>query len=323
VAVYLAKRTVQLVVVVLLILALTFVIYFVIPPVSPAVLFAGKHPSPELIAQVKRNLGLDAPVPVQYVLFVKRFLLGDTWGWPGLGLSYVTHTPVKDLLSGRIVVTLVLALGAALIWVSIGIPLGVISALRRGKLIDRLSLAFSLFFVSAPVFWLGVMALWIFWFKLGIAPGSGYYPPDQYGVLPWIAHLVMPCVTLALLYAAWYSRMTRASVLDVLREDFIRTARAKGVSEWRVITRHLLRASLTPMTTMFGMDLAGLMGGTVIVEQVFNLQGIGQLAVASVFSGDLPTLLAITLLVAVGVTLANVIVDLVYVALDPRIALAG
>ena len=320
---YLTKRIGQLVIVVLLILALTFVIYFVIPPVSPAVLFAGKHPTPELIAQVKQNLGLDAPLPVQYVRFVKRFLFGDTWGWPGLGLSYVTHTPVKDLLAGRIIVTLTLALGAALIWVSIGIPLGVISALRRGKLIDRISLGFSLFFVSAPVFWLGVMALWVFWYKLGIAPGSGYYSPDQYGFLPWVGHLVMPCTTLALLYAAWYSRMTRASVLDVLREDFIRTARAKGASEWRVVTHHLLRASLTPMTTMFGMDLAGLLGGTVIVEQVFNLQGIGQLAVASVFNGDLPTLLAITLLVAVAVTLANVIVDLVYTGLDPRVRLSG
>jgi peptide/nickel transport system permease protein len=319
---YVGRRLVQLVIVVLMILALTFVIYFVIPPVSPAVLFAGKHPSPELIAQVKHNLGLDQPLPVQFLLFVERFGAGDSWGWPGLGLSYVTHTPVKDLIGGRIIVTLTLALGAALMWVTLGIPLGVVSALRRGRLIDRLGLAFSLFFVSAPVFWLGVMALWIFWYKLGLAPGTGYYPPDQYGFLAWIGHLVLPCMTLALLYAAWYSRMTRASVLDVLREDFIRTARAKGVSEWRVVTRHVLRASLTPMTTMFGMDLAGLLGGTVIVEQVFNLPGIGQLALASVFNGDLPTLLAITLLVAVGVTLANVVVDVVYSALDPRVRLA-
>jgi len=318
---YLAGRLLQLVIVVLLILALTFVIYFVIPPVSPAVLFAGKHPTPQLIEQVKQNLGLDHPIWVQYLLFVKRFVFGDQWGWPGLGSSYVTHSSVKSLIGGRLVITATLACGAALVWVCLGIPMGVLAALRRGRLFDRLSLGLSLFFVSAPVFWLGVMALWLFWYKLGVAPGSGYYPPSQYGFGAWVGHLIMPWIVLALLYAGWYSRMSRASVLDVLREDFIRTARAKGISEWRVVARHVLRASLTPLATMFGMDLAGLLGGTVIVEQVFNLQGMGQFAVESVFSGDLPSVLAVTLIVAIGVTLANVVVDVLYATLDPRVRL--
>lgn len=318
---YLVGRLIQLGVVVLLILALTFVIYFVIPPVSPAVLFAGKHPTPQLVAQVKVNLGLNHPVWEQYVLFVKRFLFGDHWGWPGLGTSYVTHSSVKSLIGGRLVITITLAIGAALVWLCLGIPFGVVAALRRGRFFDRLSLGASLFFVSAPVFWLGVLALWLFWYKFGVAPGSGYYPPSQYGFGSWLGHMILPWIVLALAYAGWYSRMTRASVLEVLREDFVRTARAKGVSEWRVIIRHVLRASLTPMTTMFGMDVAGLIGGTVIVEQVFNLQGLGQFAVESVFTGDLPSVLAVTLLVAIGITLANLVVDLLYVVLDPRVRL--
>jgi len=318
---YIAGRLVQLVVVVLLILVLTFVIYFVIPPVSPAVLFAGKHPTPQLVEQVKVNLGLNHPLWVQYLLFTKRFLFGDQSGWPGLGTSYVTHSSVKSLIGGRIVITATLAIGAALVWLCIGIPMGLLAALRRGRFLDRLSLAASLFFVSAPVFWLGVMALWLLWYKLGVAPGSGYDPPSQYGFGSWLGHMILPWIVLALAYAGWYSRMTRASVLEVLREDFVRTARAKGVSEWRVVIRHVLRASLTPMTTMFGMDLAGLLGGTVIVEQVFNLQGLGQFAVESVFSGDLPSVLAVTLLVAIGVTFANLLVDLLYVVLDPRVRL--
>jgi peptide/nickel transport system permease protein len=319
---YLAGRFAQLILVVLLILALTFIIYFVIPPVSPAVLFAGKHPTPALIAQVQRNLGLNHPVWVQFLLFVKRFCLGDQWGWPGLGTSYVTHASVRSLIAGRMVITATLAIGAALVWICIGVPMGIVAALRRGRFADRLSLGLSLLFISAPVFWVGVMALWIFWYKLHIAPGSGYFGPSQYGLGTWLGHLILPWIVLALVYAGWYSRMTRSSVLDTLGEDFVRTARAKGISEARVIFRHVLRASLSPMATMFGMDLAGLLGGTVIVEQVFNLQGLGQFALESVLDGDLPSLLAVTLVVAMGVTLANLVVDLLYALLDPRVRLA-
>jgi peptide/nickel transport system permease protein len=219
------------------------------------------------------------------------------------------------------VITATLAIGAALVWLCLGIPMGILAALRRGKFVDRLSMTVSLLFVSTPVFWLGIMALWLLWYKLGVAPGSGYDPPSQYGFGNWLGHMILPWIVLSLAYAGWYSRMTRASVLEVLREDFVRTARAKGISEWRIIIRHVLRASLTPMTTMFGMDLAGLLGGTVIVEQVFNLQGIGQFALESVFDGDLPSVLAVTLLVAIAVTLANLVVDLLYAVLDPRVRL--
>ncbi|HEY7144757.1 MAG TPA: ABC transporter permease [Streptosporangiaceae bacterium] len=316
---YLIRRMLWLVVTLLVITALTFVIYFVLPPVSPAVLFAGKEATPQLVATVQQNLGLDHPVWVQYLLFVRRLVTGDRYGWPGLGFSYVNHSSVLALISGRVVITVTLAAGAAVIWLAIGIPVGVISAVTRGSVWDRLSLGFALFFVSAPVFWLALVFLWLFWYKLGIADGTGYYSPGRYGVLSWLGHMIMPWTALALLYAGWYARMTRGSVLDTLHQDFIRTARGKGLPEFRVLTRHVLRASLTPTLTMFGMDLAALVSGTVIIETVFNLNGVGQWAVQSVLADDIPSVLAVTLLAAVAVMLANLIVDVLYAYVDPRI----
>ncbi len=185
----------------------------------------------------------------------------------------MNHSSVLSLIAGRLVITFTLAAGAAVIWLAIGIPIGVLSAVRRRSLWDRAALGFALFFVSAPVFWLGLVFLWLFWYKLGIAAGTGYYSPAQYGVLTWLNHMLLPWFTLALLYAGWYARMTRGSVLDTLKQDFVRTARGKGLAESRVLVRHVLRASLTPVLTMFGMDLAALVSGTVIVEVVFNLNG--------------------------------------------------
>ena len=182
-------------------------------------------------------------------------------------------------------------------------------------------MGFALFFVSAPVFWIGLMFLWVFWFKLGIAAGTGYFGPTHYGVFTWLNHMIMPWIVLALVEAAWYARMTRGSLIEVMGEDFIRTARAKGLSQTRVIVKHGLRASLLPVVTMFGMDLGLLFGGAIIVETVFNLQGIGQWAVASVSTGDLPVILAVTLVSSFAITLANVVVDVCYAFLDPRVRL--
>ncbi len=182
-------------------------------------------------------------------------------------------------------------------------------------------MGFALFFVAAPVFWIGLMFLWFFWFKLGIAAGTGYYGPTQYGVFTWLNHMMMPWIVLALVEAAWYARMTRASLIETMGEDYIRTARAKGLSETRVILKHGLRASLLPVVTMFGLDLGLLFGGAIIVETVFNLQGIGQWSVASVGTGDLPVILAVTLVSSFAITLANVVVDIGYAILDPRVRL--
>ena len=315
---YIVRRLMWVVVVVLIITAFTYVIFFVMPPTDPAVQFAGKNPTPEQIAQVRRQFGLDKPVWAQYGLFLKHVFTGDEYGWPGLGFSFVTRSPVKDQLFDRIWVTVSLAVGAAVVWLAIGIPIGIISAIKRRTLIDRSSMLFALFFVSAPVFWLGLMALWLFWYKLHISPGTGYVPITQsFG--GWLSHMIMPWVVLALLYAAQYARMTRGNLIETMGQDYIRTARVKGLTERKVILKHGVRASLTPVVTLIGLDLGALLGGAVITETVFNLQGIGQWAVNSVFQGDLPAVLAVTVVVALAVTLCNLLVDIVYAYLDPKV----
>lgn len=318
---FVVRRLLWLVAVLLIITAITYGIFFVMAPVDPAVLFAGKQPTPQVIAEIKREFGLSKPVWQQYGLFVKHVFLGDRYGWPGLGFSFVTRASVKSQLGSRLVVTATLAFGAAFVWLILGIPIGVVSAVKQRSFVDRLAMGFALFFVSAPVFWIGLMFLWVFWFKLGIAAGTGYFGPTHYGVFTWLNHMIMPWIVLALVEAAWYARMTRGSLIEVMGEDFIRTARAKGLSETRVIVKHGLRASLLPVVTMFGMDLGLLFGGAIIVETVFNLQGIGQWAVASVSTGDLPVILAVTLVSSFAITLANVVVDVCYAFLDPRVRL--
>ncbi|HXY71931.1 MAG TPA: ABC transporter permease [Actinomycetota bacterium] len=318
---YIVRRLLWLVFVLFVITAITYVIFFVMPPVNPAILFAGKVPTPTVVAEIKKQFGLDRPAWEQYLLYVKHVFLGDQYGWPGLGFSFVTRASVKSQLGGRLVVTATLAIGSAFIWLALGIPIGIASAVKRGKWQDRMGMGFALFFVSAPVFWLGLMFLWLFWFKLGWAAGSGYYAATQYGFFTWLNHMIMPWVVLALLEAAWYARMMRGSLLETMDEDFIRTARAKGLPERTVVLKHGVRASLVPIVTMFGMDLGLLFGGAIIVETVFNLQGIGQWAVTSVYNGDLPVILAVTLIASFAITLANVVVDICYALIDPRVRL--
>jgi peptide/nickel transport system permease protein len=315
---YIVRRLLWVVVVILVVTSITYLIFFVMPSTDPAVTFAGKNPTPEQIEEVRKQFGLDKPVPVQYATFIKNIFLGDEYGWPGLGFSYSTRSPVKDQFYDRILVTVQLALGAALVWLAIGIPIGIISAIRRRTLTDRLAMGFALFFVSAPVFWLGLMGLWLFWYQLRISPGTGYVPWAE-SFTDWLSHMWLPWVVLAMLYAAFYARMTRGNLLETMGQDYIRTARVKGLSERKVILKHGLRASLTPVVTLIGLDLGALLGGAVITETVFNLQGVGQWAVNSVFQGDLPVVLAVTVIVAIAVTLMNLIVDIVYAYLDPRV----
>jgi len=315
---YIVRRLLWVVVVLLVVTSITYVVFFVMPSTDPAVTFAGKNPTPEQIEEVRKQFGLDKPVPIQYLTFIKHIFLGDQYGWPGLGFSYSTRSPVKDQFYGRILVTVQLAFGAALVWLCIGIPIGVVSAIKRRSLTDRLSMGLALFFVSAPVFWLGLMGLWLFWFKLRISPGTGYVSwGDDFG--SWLSHMILPWVVLALLYAAFYARMVRGNMIETMGQDYIRTARVKGLPEWKVILKHGLRSSLTPVVTLIGLDLGALLGGAVITETVFNLQGVGQWAVGSVFQGDLPVVLAVTVVVAIAVTMMNLIVDIVYAYLDPRV----
>ncbi|MGZ8567610.1 MAG: ABC transporter permease [Actinomycetota bacterium] len=314
---YLIRRVLWVLLVLVLITLFTFVIFFIMPPTDPAILFAGRAPTPRLVAQVRESLGLDHPAYMQYWLFLRRLIFGDEYGWPGFGFSFLTRSPIKPVLLGRAFVTFQLAIGAAILWMVLGISIGIISALNRGKAIDRAAMGFALLGVSAPVFWLGLMALWVFWQQLEILPGTGYVPfnedPSQ-----WFLHMILPWSVLSLLFAAFYARIVRSNMLETSSEDYIRTARAKGLSERQVVFKHTLRASLTPVVSLFGVDFGTLLGGAIITETVFNLPGLGTYVVRAVGNGDLPVILAVVVFAGLGVAIMSLVVDVLYAFLDPR-----
>jgi peptide/nickel transport system permease protein len=315
---YIIRRLVYVFFVVLAVTAVAYAIFFVLPSTDPAVAFAGRNPTPELVQEVRTQLNLDEPVPVQYGLYVRRLVTGDEYGWPGLGLSYNTRSPVRDEIFKRASVTLQIAIGGAILWLLIGIPIGVISAVKKGTWADRASMGFALVGVSAPVFLLGLMMLYVFWEKLGWLPGTGYVPftedPTQ-----WFLHMVMPWTVLALLFAAVYARIVRGNMIDTMSEDYIRTARAKGLDENRVVMRHGLRAGVSPVVTLLGIDLALLVGNTVVTETVFNMPGLGNYILISTDSGDLPGVLAVVVLASFAVAFLGLVGDIVYAYLDPRV----
>ena len=318
---YIVRRLLWATLVVLIVLMLTFAVFYLMPAGDPALRFAGKSPTPENLALIRHRLGLDQPWYEQYALFVKNFFTGDEYGWPGLGYSYGTSVPVLDEVRERAPRTLLLILGAATIWIIVGVSVGVLSAVKRRTAADRMAMGFVLFGISAPVFWLGLMALFIFWKQLHLTGGTGYVPITE-SVSGFFSHMILPWTVLALLFAATYARMTRNTLLETLGEDYIRTARAKGLSERTVIVHHALRASLIPIVTMFGMDVALLVGGAIITESVFNIQGLGWLAIDSTLNQDLPTVIGVVTLGAVAVVIMNVIVDIAYAFLDPRVRYA-
>src|SRR4029453_11528810 len=209
-----------------------------------AVPLAEKTPRRRQTAVVLKKFGLKKPVWAQYGLFLRHIVLGDQYGWPGVGFSFVTRSPVRDQLLSRVPITIALGVRAALVWLCIGIPIGIISAIKRGSLLDRSTMLGALFFVSAPVFWLGLVALWLFWYHLHWSPGTGYVPIGQ-SFTGWLSHMIMPWVVLALLYAAFYARMPRGNLIETMGQDYIRTARVKGLPERTVILKHGVRASLT------------------------------------------------------------------------------
>ncbi|HEY7873731.1 MAG TPA: ABC transporter permease [Actinomycetota bacterium] len=315
---YITRRLLYLVLVLLIISMITFVIFYVLPPIDPATAFAGKQPTPQIVNEVKRQFGLDKPLWQQYGLFIGRFVAGDEYGWPGMGFSYYTRSPVKEEVFSRAFVSVQLAVGAAVVWLLLGIPIGIVSALKRRSVVDRAAMGFALFGVSAPVFWLGLMALFIFWEKLQLLPGTGFTPFSE-NPGEWFGHLIMPWVCLALLFAAIYARLVRGQLIETMSEDYIRTARAKGLRERTVVTKHGLRASLTPVVSAFGVDFGTLLGGAIITETVFNIPGLGIYVVQAVRQGDLPTVLAVTVLAAFFITFMNLIVDIAYAYLDPRV----
>jgi peptide/nickel transport system permease protein len=315
---FLVRRVMLGLLVLWVITVAVFVLFFVAPH-NVARLIAGKLATPQTVALVAARLGLNKPVIDQYWMFVDRL------GHGNLGYSFYSGEPVTSLLSGRIAVSASLALGAAIIWLAMGVSTGVLAATRPRSLPDRALTALSLGFYSMPTFLLGIVVLYLLFFRLHLAgvdlfPGSGYVPLTS-DPLEWARHLVLPWLSLALTAAAAYTRLTRAAMLDVLNEDFVRTAAAKGLTRTRVIYGHALRAAITPVTTQFGIDVGILLGGAVVTEQIFGLPGLGQIAVQSIVTQDLPVIIAIVTLASAFVVLANLAVDILYAVLDPRVRL--
>src|SRR5438105_9302554 len=318
---YIARRLVWTAFVVAVVLLLSYLVFYKLPAGDPAVRFAGKAPTQELLDTIRARLGLNHPWYVQFWRYIMNFFGGDKYGWPGLGYSFGGGVSVLSEVTVRAPRTLFLIAGAAILWLTAGVAIGVLSAVKRRTLLDRFAMGFALFGISSPVFWLGLMALFIFWRQLHVTGGTGYIPITQ-SVSQFFSHMILPWCVLALLYAAFYARVTRNTLLETLGEDYIRTARAKGLSERRVLFKHALRASLTPIVTMFGLDIAPLVGGAVITESVFNLQGLGWLAINSALTQDLPTVLGVTMLTAAAVAIMNLLVDILYAFLDPRVRYA-
>ncbi len=326
---YIARRIVAMVGMLIALTVIVFLLFSVLPA-DPARLTCGKACTPQVIADNRVRLGLDKPVAEQYVEFVKGIFVGRTYGSgtatfecsaPCLGYSFRRGQEVTDLVVSHLPVTAQLALGAFVLWLAAGITMGIVAALRRGTWQDRTIMGAALVGYSFPSFFIGLLFIFfvqIKWSLIGFEGYTGFFSNPK----TWFLQLLLPWITLAMLYAAFYARLTRNQMLETMGEDYIRTARAKGLRERTVIGKHGLRAGLTPIVTAAGIDLAGLLGGAVITEAVFNLPGMGRLAIDAVTDSDLPIITAVTLLTATFIIVANLIVDILYAVIDPRVRLA-
>jgi peptide/nickel transport system permease protein len=318
-----------------ILLAASFAVYviFAFLPFDPAALTCGKNCNdPGIIEANRRRLGYDLPFFTQYFLFLKGLFVGRTFGEgaamincpaPSLGYSFQQHACVTNLIGEALPVTFSLAIGAIVMWLALGIGLGILAARFRGRIVDRLSTIFVLIGTSLPTFLTGLILLVFVVIRWGLIPfPSGNYTSFFENPFEWAQILFLPWLTLAFAYAALYTRFVRSSVIDTSNEDYIRTARAKGLSEGVILGKHTLRAALAPIATMAGLDFAGLLGGAILTESVFNLPGLGRLAISAVTKYDLPIIVATTLLAAFIVVIMNLIVDILYAYIDPRVRVA-
>ena len=297
---------------------ITFVVFMVMPSADPALLRAGRNPSPEVVQAIRENLGLDKPWYAQFGIYIKNLVLHFDFGY-----SYQNNVAVRDTLFDRLPATASLAIGGAVVWLLIGIPIGIVSAIKRGSILDRLAMSGALLAISAPAYWLGLVSIYLFSKDLGklvpIFEGAGRYTPITEDPLAWASALVLPWIVLATAFSAVYARFLRANLLDVMGEDYIRTARAKGLGPRRVVLKHGVRSAVTPIVTMFGLDLGILFGGAILIEAVFNIPGVGRLAYDSIQKSDLPMVQGTVLIGALAIVLMNLVVDVVYAFLDPRV----
>jgi peptide/nickel transport system permease protein len=334
---YIIRRLIGAVVMLFVVSIVTFGIFFLVPRAAGATAddlasrYVGKTANAAEIHAVAMKLGFTDPLYVQYGRFVKGIFLGADYNTgpttvhcsaPCFGYSFLSQNPVWPDLLDRLPVTLSLAAGAAIIWLLAGTATGVISALRKGSIFDRSAMGIALAGVSLPIYFTGLLSLAIFSYSLHLtAPGSSYTPITS-NPLTWAYDLILPWITLAFLYAAGYARLTRAGMLETMNEDYIRTARAKGLRERDVVLKHGLRSALTPIVTIFGLDLGILLGGAILTESTFSLPGLGLYARIALTNQDLPQLLGVTLFGAFFIVIANLVVDLLYAVVDPRVRLS-
>jgi peptide/nickel transport system permease protein len=326
---YVIRRLTLMVFLLLVLSIVTFALFNAVPT-DPARLTCGKTCTPEIVAANRARLGLDQPLAVQYWEWLRAIFVGRTYGSgtatfscpaPCLGYSFRSQETVTTLIINALPVTAYLALGAFVLWMGIGVGTGVYAANRRGSWQDRTVMGIALFGYSLPVFFIGLLLLIFLIVRLNILPYPDYVSP-LVNPLQFLQTMILPWIALAILYAAYYTRLTRSQMLETLSEDYIRTARAKGLPERVVVRKHALRAGLTPIVTSAGLDLAGLLGGAVITEYIFSLPGLGRLAIGAVNSYDLPTMTGTTLVAESFIIVANIIVDLLYRVIDPRVRLS-
>jgi peptide/nickel transport system permease protein len=314
---YIIRRVLWGILLLILVTALMFVLFRILPTGEPARLRAGRNASPRVVAALRVDLGLNKSLPAQFWIYMKEVLLHFN-----LGYSYYSNAPVRGLIAERLGATLSLMLGGAVIWLMVGLPVGILSALRRGSWLDRASMGTALVFVSAPEYWLGLIALDLFAADIGrvkIFPGAGSYVSLTSDPWKWFTSLLLPWLVLAAGSAAIYARLMRGSLTETMQEDYIRTARAKGLSERRVVLRHGVRAAINPILTILALDIATLLGGAILVEVVFDIHGIGQLAYTAITHSDFLIVQGTVLLGAMFIVVANIVVDIAYAYLDPRV----
>jgi peptide/nickel transport system permease protein len=302
--------------------AITYGLFFIVPA-DPARIMAGKSASPEEVERVRKALGLDDPIYIQYAHFLQKLVVDHS-----LGISYANRQDVNTIVASAAPVTASLVFGGALLWILVAIPTGIVSALKPRSLVDRATMVLVLIGISAPAVWIGLILAYFFGYRLGWTPIADYcnfFPTHQIGVcsgpLKWAYHLILPWTAFMFLNAAVYTRFVRASMLETMSEDYVRTARAKGAPSRRVTIHHVLRNSLLPTVTMLGMDISLSLGGAIFTEQVFNLHGLGQDLVGAALNDDLPLVVGITIFATLAVIVFNFLVDIVYAFLDPRIRL--
>lgn len=314
-AAFVIRRLLAMAFVLFAVSVLVFLIFNVIPNGDPAARMAGKNVTPQVVEAIREEWGFDESLPVQYATTMQKLFTGNL-------VSYDNRVDVVDEIARGVPRTFALTIGAAIIWLVVGVALGLFTAMRAGHWTDRLVTVLALVGISMPVFWLGALAAYYLGYKAGIFPNGGYSPIAEDGLFSWLHHLMLPWAVLATLFIGIYSRVVRSTVLDTINDDYVRTARAKGLSERRVMTRHVLRNSLIPVVTLWGLDFGlALGGGAILTETVFDLQGVGQYFAESIGRLDVPPVMAVTMFGAFFIVVFSTLIDIVYALLDPRIRL--